>query len=334
MSSKLNAYFLILFTLTTFTYQQDAFRLLQLNSGHVMIISYSSIYLQNKNTTISPTVKINLDSLSSLQTSDEHKLITIKQYPDDINGYILCRIKQYIYLIAPDLSSKCYDSPLPSTSVINNAIIVPYKKNENSFIYFVCYLVENVDDPLRIQKYTFNKDSCTNVLDNSLNLMPKNLTGNIIRPQGICLDCNLMYNDILTCFFPIVNIYKIGYISFDIKNNLTLLQEFSGSNGIGIEQGSWLRTTQSKDKTKIFCCIAYTNNEIYCSIYDITKNKWSNEVKVFEGISTGTDSFYLIYFNETNEYLIYSNAGNEKKIDVVKFNKNYELISINISYDY
>ena len=66
MSNKLNTYFtfLVLLTLTTFTYQQDSFRLLQLNSGQVIIISYSSIYLQEKDTSITPTVKISLDSFT------------------------------------------------------------------------------------------------------------------------------------------------------------------------------------------------------------------------------------------------------------------------------
>ena len=336
MSIKLKICFFlsIIFILTYKTNQQDAFALLQLHSEQIIIVSYSSIYLQEKDLNISATIKINIDSSVELKTLYDHREISLAQYPDDQSGYILCRIKQIIYLISPDFSFSCFDTGLPTSS--SNTIIVPYKKNGNSFIYFICYIdsTEIQTTPIHIEKYIFNKDSCTNILENNLSIMPKNSFGKSLVPQGICLDCNLMYNDILTCFFTVVNIYETGYISFDIKNNLTILQEFSGTSGIKNVQANWLRTIQSEDKTKILCCFTTNYNDIYCSIYNIIKNKWSNEIKILTKVNLGAESFYLKYFYETNEYLIYSSAGDNNKVDVVKLDKNFNIISTNSSYKY
>ena len=302
MSYKLKICFFlsVMFILINNTYQNYYFRLLQLNSGQIIIVSNSYIYLQEKDINTPPTIKLNLDSSSELTTQNDHRQISIAQYSEDQSGYILCKVKQTIYLISPDFNFICSYTGLSISN--DNVIIIPYKQNENFYFYFICYLNKNdSNSPIHIEKYSFNKDSCTNVLINNLSLMPKNSLGKPLYPQSICFDCNLMYNDILICFFTIINLFEVGYVSFDIKNDITLLEEFSGTNGIQNSQASWLRTTQSQDKTKVFCCFVNDVHEIYCSIYDITKNKWSNEIKILPKVSPGTDSFYINYFYETNE---------------------------------
>ena len=131
-------YFIFIFFICLYnSSEEQTFKAFQLDSNEVIIITKSGIFYQDKDFSIEPTKKISFNSYLYL-SSGNLELISISQFPKEEKSYILCRIKNTIFLISPDFENY-YDINI--TSLPNDYInIVPYKYENNSFIYFINYI--------------------------------------------------------------------------------------------------------------------------------------------------------------------------------------------------
>ena len=140
-----------------------------------------------------------------------------------------------------------------------------------------------------------------------------------------------MYNDIVTCFVNNNNPNEIVSTSFNLKNNLTI--EYSSTTE-KINSANLIRSTLSEDKKKALVCFYDNDAYVYCSIYDITINKFTEIIKIFNlTIIENSETLKVKYIKEKKEYIIFANVEN-KYIEIIKLDENYNIKSDNDEYEY
>ena len=88
--------------------------------------------------------------------------------------------------------------------------------------------------------------------------------------------------DILTCFYENKTPNELVAVNFNIKNNkINILDSrpiiFQTNNGC-----QQIESTLSLNKTKAYICYIDNQNECHCLFYDIQKNCFDGENKIFE----------------------------------------------------
>ena len=312
----------ILFETINLINSSKYFKSYKLISGDLLIINSSGFLLQNKITKEISKIgsfneSITFGSVKSLQD------IAISQFSLEKNGVIICYIKNYLYVISNDYKKICTNSFKLSS---DHPVIITYDiKNENNninYYYIICFLSNNL---INIYEYYYNIDNCNNTLKNYNSVKPTN-SKNVetdIEISGSKFDCELMYNDIITCFGRNNNPTEISSTSFDLKNNLTKIIEYcstENANGASI-----IRSTISENNKKALMCFYDNNVYSYCNGYDLISNKFTEKISIFNNsITQNTESLKVKYIKETKEYIIF-NAMGDTSIDVLKLDENYNI---------
>ena len=205
--------FLLLYIILLKKSLSQFFKSYQLASGDILIIDSTGIQVQNKT-----TKKISSIKNISLDIGQNGYNISISQFPSEKNGVIFCYIKNSLYVISSDFEKIC-NSSLEIAAY--REIIIPYDIISENYHYYICFLT--TEKTINIQEYYYNINSCTNTLKNSNSVKPTNsLNGESeLNWLGNVVDCELMYNDIITCFIQNTNPSEIATVSFNLSNNLT-----------------------------------------------------------------------------------------------------------------
>ena len=320
-------YFVLIFLiLISISSEETVFKAFQLNSNEVVIVSESGIFHLGKDFSIQPTKKISFDSYLTLTNIGEIELLSVSQFSEEEKSYILCRIKKTIFLISPDFSNYTY---VNISFIPNDYIdIVPYKYENNSFVFFINIIeTSNRTFPIHIYKYSINiENNNLNKLINEQHFKPNNSLGTDMTPQCKYINCHLMINEILTCFFKLAYPNtELVFISFDSKN-LKKLEKFSGFSENS--NGNFYKSAQTDDKTQVIFCGLNGDIEILCSFYDITRNKWTKNVKIFPPLNFGLLVMDVYYFVQTKEFYVLGNIYNTA-LYTVKFDRHFNLIKTN-----
>ena len=148
------------------------------------------------------------------------------------------------------------------------------------------------------------------------------------------INCEIMnheiHGNILICFYQNNNNpltidlkpFKLKNKAFEIIPNITCSLP---AKSLG------LKTLTSIDKKKSFICYLNTLSDGsfgYCTVYDIDKNEFVKNGKYISNQCLIKRNVYsLEYFKETREY-IFSCADNTAQINLIKFDQNFNVISI------
>ena len=310
--------FLILYQI-----QCSYFKSLQLASRNILYVNETGIYLFDEDFNYKSNVKI----FDNLLNEYEIHYSSLSQYSANDGGYIVCKIQNTFYLFSDDLSYKCEKNQ--NLTFADNSIIAHFKKEEDSnqnFYFLFCY-VEGAHSLIYIIEYYFTKNSGTCTLnkkmDNSFQPLGSSTNEQTSQPY---LFCDLIYNDTLGCF-------NINNYPPELSANLINLENgFSKMNSnycyYGQGYANFVKSTLSPDKKRELVC--YYSGGIYCSIYDIENNQYSNLVTVIGNALRELDNFSVQYFSQTNEYII-AGIGYGNYLEMVTLDENFKVKSNNNS---
>ena len=190
-----------------------------------------------------------------------------------------------------------------STSGSSKFQLSLFRYNINSNIHFEGY------------KYLFFKDV-------------DNVYGNIFGGFNCQIMNSTNYNDILTCFTNIANVFVVS--SFDLDDFILLDNLASKSNTS--YNPIFINTVLSKDKTKALACYLDDWNFCQCEIYDINSNSLilhqRNEELRTLVCKHGYFSTTIMYNSERKDEYYFGCFGYMKDLVLVKFNSNFEIVSM------
>ena len=315
------------------TESSQYFKSYQLISGDLLIINSSEILLQNEITKELSIIK-SFDNSLDIQWYSGLLQIEISQFSSNKDGHILCYVNSNLYIISNDYQKICTISLELSTIDIT---LIPYdikiEEGNKNYYYIICFLSSN--NNINIHEYYYNIDNCNNTLKNSNSVKALNSLKeeSLIDTIGGRFHCELMYNEIVTCFaknnYPI----EISNTSFDLKKNLSKISEYCGTINLNSHIIS-IRSVLSEDKKKALMCFINGDGYVYCNIYDIINNKWGENVKMFNtDISKNNDALKVKYIKETKEFIILG-AVEGANIELMKLDENYNVKCNNDKYDY
>ena len=133
----------------------------------------------------------------------------------------------------------------------------------------------------------------------------------------------MIYNsvkEVLTCF------HSLGVSTFDIENNFSSISELN--NLFHSEESPYIiKIETNKEKNEALICITYLLNKIgKCLIYFINSHNFSDIIDIIN-CDTYLETINFIYDELSKEFIFSCILSN--KIEITKFNENFEKISIN-----
>ena len=312
----------------------EFFSSLKLISEDILIVDEKGIFILEKDLSTEPNYIITFNE-TLLSSKGETQNITIVQYPTEKNGNILCKAKNKMFIISNDYSKICNTTIIISS---DHTVIIPYdykvEEGNNNYYYIICFL-DKIEDKggVFIREYYFNMDTCENNLIFSMSFNPLNSFEQKadITVSDTRIDCELMYNDILTCFTYNGYPSELSYSSIDIKNNFTYLLNYSGTSNILSTVPNKIRSVLSNDKKKAFVCFQDNTCPIYCSIFDLLKNEFNDEKEILPRSTVDKEGFKIEYFNKNKKYIVYTRFSNVL-IDMIILDENFTIVSTNILY--
>ena len=139
-------------------------------------------------------------------------------------------------------------------------------------------------------------------------------------------DCQFMQSpqngEVLTCFYQIENDSKIEAKSFTIYTSSPQIEPVTGLTKSKENHGAKIIKSQlSTDGKKAFVCYINNDNNVYCLIYNIDENNWSDENIYLDNCKLEISSLNIEYLDNLNEYILYcfqsSTKYNLQKFDSI-----------------
>ena len=303
----------------------EYFKSYQLANEDILIIDKSGILVKELSAEGTKTI-VSFDGAFDLSSSNNFYDVALSQFPSEKGGLIICYVKQNLYIISSDYQNK-YTSSLQLNAA--HVIIIPYDSVQEgsvtNYYYFICFILQdNNNNAISVLEYYYNIDTCQNNLKISNNITSINSLGEQCKTETLLdrIDCELMYNNIITCFTKNTYPTELAHNSFDINNNLQRISKFSGTTKTN-SGANKIKSALSGDKKRALVCRIDDQNYICCQVFDITKNEWSDDVKIFSTIND-QDALKLKYIEEKKEYVLFNRKSNTA-VDMVIFDENFKV---------
>ena len=316
---------------SNFSYGIQFSRSFQLNNGNIIIAGNTGIYTYDNSGLIS---LFNYTINEKISEIEDACYTTFAQFPKEYNEVVVILVMHVIYIF--DSKGKfVFKTGLNIGSPkFNFYTIVPIIYKDEKYYFILGYINSNSKAFLQYISFTTNNQQFT--YEDCYEFDQNNTQRkNVHYDYGIT--CQLMdhyiHNEVLTCFYQNNDPKQIAASSFKLNNNkienLFLNSSYNDSAFV-------IQSTISSNKKKSLVCYVRNNQNDsndhfgYCAIYDIDKNKFDNYNKYISRQTCGTqlNNIYLNYFKETGEY-IFSCTSYENGINIMKFNDNFEIITIN-----
>ena len=309
-------------------YESDYAKAYKLNNGNIILAGTNGINVYDSsgvnllyNITTDGEDKINIKedafftTFTQFETGEEYGIIIVKQVVHILNnkGELLFKFR-----LTHD------------TSKIQFYTLVPYIYGDNNYNFILGFL--NQRDKAYLQYYSINFDTNNLTLIDNYEFNEDNFI------YGYGISCQIMNHNtngnVLTCFYLIYkNTAEIGSISFILNNNIEKIPMF---NDTYYDKSFIIQSTISPDKKKSLVCYARNkdqeqeeNRDGICSVYDIDKNKFEKQNKYLsKSCGTSIEHINLDYFKETREYIFSCTNPSSSKINIVKFDQNFDVINI------
>jgi hypothetical protein len=143
------------------------------------------------------------------------------------------------------------------------------------------------------------------------------------------LDSININHDLITCFYISTSNPFIKTISFDPEDNFTQIPStvFNASGSFIQYAPIFINGVTNKDKKKAIVYIIFANN-FYSMNFDFTNGFSTLHLENNDQyqIQITTSLTKMIYFEETNEFVIASAVINSCKLLIIKYNNEYKMI--------
>ena len=310
------AVFIFIATMLQFGKTFQYFYSLRLKSENLFVVANDGIYIFFPNTTLKKNLSAAYLNISS-ESDESFDKVSIKQFEE--NEEILCQLDENLYLFT--------ENSIICSANIGNMItyysdLIAFEKtitDKTTEYDLVFAYIPNPPSPfiLSLYKFTVQNTTCSCVL--GISYPPSYAPPNAYSP--ICLSsiisCQIMFSEelkkhIIVCFcqnyLPSINL-----VSYSFMLNKTSCSQVSCSANEDENPEKYydLKSSRSTDKTKALVCAVNEKGKEICYIYDLTENKWSNGVTIFEDCSINTrkiNHIFISYISETKEHILYCKA--------------------------
>ena len=285
------------------------FQVNQLISGNIFLITDESIILQNKDTNQN-------QSLYSLDINGIEQpflnIISFAEYYYNDEEYIICRFKNTIYILYKENTQ---------IAIINDeninehyCKIIPYKLTNNHLTFIITYI--NSDNKFNLIVYEIDKNS------GNYTLLKNKVFNNSYVKDAI--SCDYM-NNALVCFLSELDTNNLISISINLEDDYKedILSKFQKSYSIEI-----IKSIVSQDKKVSLVCYIDTSFNYKCSLFNVEKKVWSNEIALIYYSQKSNYETNIIYISDTSEYILYA-YSTPQKIEFLIFDESFKIISKN-----
>ena len=323
------------------------FSILKKYSSNSNFIYSNAITLLNKNIFIvhkfgidiyDPTLTRKIKNIitfseeNQIKNEDIYSKISILMFNG--NEYMLCGINDKIYIFNY-FGEKIYNNDY-KVQEAQDALysLIPIKIYNNEFFYSMGF----INDNNTIQLLFFKYDNIKRKISLLYNTSYLNYTHNnqkplpyLIKKNG--LSCQLMkhyhYTNIIVCIYY-VNSYQ-NYLTnlFIDPENYSLIESIKNNNvqlSNDINDIRGIKTTINSDYSKMFICFYLTSGKLYCLIYSINYNSFSNYTEYLNSCKSLYSEIKLNYIKENKQYLL-SCIDDSSYINIVSFNNNFEYLN-------
>ena len=288
---KLYIFIFIILNINSFQY----FRAYTLLSKDILFISEEGIikYLIDTNN------QITITSTDDITFENENILEFISFSQSDDGKYILCRIKNYIYIISNDDNTLIISKNI---NLIENCLVdIKYYKEHNINYFIISFI--NEDKKIQLQKYIFSDTKVLLKAEKIKEIPNKDGTEGVSFQNGI--SCELMYsneydNNLLICFVE-NNLNYLIALEFDPKNNLEFIDKTIYNNAN--YGASHIKSIMTSNKYISFICYIKINFE--CILYNSQKKVFSDTAILNEYFYGVPYDFELNYIKDKKDYYIY-----------------------------
>ena len=272
---------------------------------------------------------------TKVNNTQDDKKTTISEFKNNDNYYILCLVKNFLYLfdynemnitLVSDLNSK-----LSTESHYN---LIPYKLIGNSLYYFISYIKKK---PIICWSDTHNFYSFI-FLHYKIELSPQENKNKFISENfyqecdhhfigmyyssyitDSIFSCHFIEKKYLVCFYLIEDSKEIKISSFNIDNNFNKEKEKDYTFKIdNCDKVNYILSSLSIKTNKIFFCFYMNYKSNYytkCAVYNFDSNKiyTINYLQSFQNkknfqifYSYETASFIIFLYDDNNQLNIYN----------------------------
>jgi len=257
--------------------------------------------------------------------------VSMAQFPADDGGYILIMVKNIFYIFDNE-GAYLKDYDFNNITNKKHHCLIPYGKENDILNYFIIY-IESGKICIKYFKFNLTDYSNENIIfyanyydnGNQMNLKDDSLNCIFMKP----LDSLNIGHELITCFYISNDSPYIRTVSFDPKNNFSEISStiFNTSSTLINYAPTFINGVTNKDKEKAIVYIIFATS-LFSSTFDFT-NGFS--ILNLENIDKYMmqDTFFttkMIYFEDTNEFVIASAISGGCKLLIMKYNNDYQMI--------
>ena len=265
----------------------------------------------------------NITFEKEIESDYDFSFTTISKISNKEDNFIIILYRYYFYFLY-SYGKLIFSSSVDiSSNIIEYYSLIPYIKNDKYY-----FIVPSIASQFNLAFYFFE-----------INISSKSIVKTIYEKETIeyngkkvtsflgGLNCKIMiYNsvkEVLTCFHSFFN---LGVSTFDIENNFSSISELN--NLFHSEESPYIiKVETNTEKNEALICINYVSNKIgKCLIYYINSHNFSDIIDTIN-CDSYLEAMNLIY-DELSKEFIFSCISNNK-IEITKFNENFEKIFIN-----
>ena len=314
----------------------------QLPSGEYFIILNDGIYIYNNDFS-----KIIRDfKFQGVIENLEDKKTTISEFKNNNYFYILCLIKDYLYLFNFNKTSL---EKIDLTEYLsgNSYNLIPYKYEDDPpeiFNFIICYMtiIDSEQNYLKFYNFQINSNDYK-----YKKLSSKEYKQNYKEISDLNFSCEfVLINQLyyLICFY--LTYYNEAQLACDSKLNIK--KKFRKEKDICYNYNGNIKAKQIKsifiEKDLLVCFYEKYNNHYLYDIYpyDYYNNKWKKSIYIqsnfyttdFEFHNLNESSYYINYIMD-NELITYkiNYKSNEILFDYKSFDKTWNLYQFYLNYN-
>ena len=307
---------------------------LKLYNGYIITAGDIGIFIYDS-TGINP-INNYTDIDYSINSEEDAYYTNLIQFPNEYNGLVIVFIINTMYIFDSEANFKFKKqiNDIVVTSSLKFYSFVPYIYKDGNYHIILGYINENERVSLRYYLINLVNESLT--LENSYSFEEDDYLKDFSYNYGV--SCQIMkhqqYGKILTCFYQHNNNPKeISALSFNINNNK--IEKIQGLNTSYEDISFCIQSVSSEDKKKSLVCYIQNDDDGerqrngYCSIYNIDENEFGEKIRCLtSSCEANINHITLTYYRETREY-IFSCTGTSSDINLVRFDQNFNIITIN-----
>ena len=234
-------------------------------------------------------------------------LINFAQYPSNNEGYFLCRIQQYIYIISNKNDSLIR---LVSLDEIEDKYIsiISYKSPNSLFYCIINYINDN--NTLISKMYSIYEDPNIQIgkIEHRNHYYYEDYKRLLSLDVGISCEIMNSYDkdNILICFVENKDNNSLVAIAFNPEQGMNILYTISDTE-IN-EKITFIKSITNADKNRCLLCYYNYTNSFRCLLYNSYNNTLTNAITFYHHFSGEEENNFNVNYNRENEdYLVLFN---------------------------